>query len=110
MEQRITGKEAVKIVGELDLSGNLIPRNWYRKIKLANGKPNLNAITILSEIVYWYRPVKDGKSCPKFAEDLWQCSYAHFEEAFGFSRKQILTAFAALKELGWYIGSLRRFM
>lgn len=101
----VSGEEAVKILAKNEFFGNITPKNWYKNIRLSNGKPILTAITILSEIVYWYRPSKDGGK--KFAEDIWQCNYKYFEEEFGLSRKQILTAFESLEELGLVYRELR---
>ena len=39
-------------------TGNVIPAAWYRTIPEIMGKPNLTAIIILSDVVYWYRPVE----------------------------------------------------
>lgn len=71
----------------------------------ANGKPNLAAINILADVVYWYRPteIRDEKTgqvvgirC-KFREDLLQRSYADLSDMFGLSRKQIKDALLCLE-------------
>ncbi len=80
------------------LPGNIIPHAWYSEIVTETGKPDLNAIPILSEIVYWYRPSKDGAS--KFSGTIWQTSYDHFEQKFGFNKQKIRRAFVRLEELG----------
>ena len=36
------------------LPGNIIPHSWYGEIVSDSGNTDFNAITILSEIVYWY--------------------------------------------------------
>ena len=64
-------------------SGNIIPTTWYKTIVRGNQKPYLNAIIILSDVVYWYRPteVRDEQSGQvegfkkKFRNDLLQRSY-----------------------------------
>ena len=48
-----TGNETVDSMGQLNLTGNIIPANWYKTILRDNGKPYLLAICILSEICYW---------------------------------------------------------
>ena len=51
-----TGNEIVDKMMQFGPSGNIIPNTWYKSIRYENGKPNLIAITLLSDIVYWYRP------------------------------------------------------
>lgn len=58
-----TGVEAVDKLYECNISGNLIPPRWYKEIVSNSDRPNLPAIIILSEILYWYRPkVEQGKT------------------------------------------------
>ena len=52
-----TGNKAVDAVGEMNLTGNIIPEAWYRTIT-KNGKPCSLAILLLADIVYWYRPTE----------------------------------------------------
>ncbi len=80
------------------LSGNIIPHSWYGEIVSDSGNTDFNAITILSEIVYWYRPSKDGTS--KFNGSVWQTSYCHFEQKFGFNKQRIRRALVKLEDLG----------
>lgn len=37
--------------------GNMTPQIWYKTITKKTGKPYLLAITLLSDIVYWYKPI-----------------------------------------------------
>ena len=53
-----TGNASVDALAEMSISGNVTPVNWYKTILRENGKPYLLAICVLSEIVYWYRPVE----------------------------------------------------
>ena len=53
-----TGSPIVDRMCRLQFTGNVIPAAWYRTIIRDNGKPNLTAIIILSDVVYWYRPVE----------------------------------------------------
>ena len=53
-----TGSPTVDRMCRLQFTGNVIPSSWYHTIKKETGKPNLNAIIILADIVYWYRPVE----------------------------------------------------
>ena len=88
-------------------TGNIIPHEWYQKITTKSGKPDLTSISILSEILYWYRPkvVTDKstglkKYISKFLGDLWQTSYAHFEKKFNFSHETIRRSLVKLEQLG----------
>lgn len=80
-----------------NFSGNIIPNFWYKKIVTKSGRPDLSAITILAEIIYWYRPGKDGKK--KFKDDAWQTSYEYFENKFGHNRQKIRRTLVKLEEL-----------
>ena len=81
-----TGNASVDALAEMSISGNVTPVNWYKTILRENGKPYLLAICVLSEIVYWYRPVEvrdehSGMTIgyrKKFREDLLQKTYNDF--------------------------------
>lgn len=100
--------ESVRIIGEMNFEGNIIPHEWYKHIRFKNNKVDLNAIIILSEIVYWHRPtlVKDEGSGQilgykkKFKADLLQRSYDSFAEQFGLSKRQASDAIKRLEGLG----------
>ena len=53
-----TGNAIVDENAKLNISGNVIPQMWYRTIIRESGKPNLTAIIILADIVYWYKPTE----------------------------------------------------
>ncbi|MFH4113411.1 Lrp/AsnC family transcriptional regulator, partial [Acinetobacter baumannii] len=59
-----TGHPVVDKIASLNIEGNVIPANWFNTFKLENGKPDTNAVILLSEIVYWHRPtiVRDEDS------------------------------------------------
>lgn len=103
-----TGNASVDALAEMSISGNVTPVNWYKTILRENGKPYLLAICVLSEIVYWYRPVEvrdehSGMTIgyrKKFREDLLQKTYNDFAEQFGESRRSVKTAFDRLEEIG----------
>ena len=40
------------------ITGNAILQNWYRAIVKPTGKPYVEAIMILADIVCWYRPTE----------------------------------------------------
>ena len=102
-----TGNPIVDAVGTLELTGNLIPEYWYYTIVNHKCKPNMNAIMILAEIVYWYRPTKvidetNNKVTykTKFKDkDFIQKSYQDFMHKFNLSRDQVHSALIFLEEL-----------
>lgn len=103
-----TGNEVVDQMQTFAISGNVIPQNWYRHIVRDNGKPDLLAISILADIVYWYRPteVRDETTGQvtglkkKFKGDKLQRSNADFADFFGESYRTIQRATAKLETMG----------
>lgn len=103
-----TGNTAVDMMGSLNITGNVIPVRWCHTILYPNGKPCLNAIIILSDIVYWYRPreIRDERTGnvirleKKFKADLLQRNYQDFADQFGLSKKQAKDALDLLENLG----------
>ena len=93
----------------LPAGGNIIPHEWYHKIISKAGKPDLTAISILSEIIYWYRPKKSScnDAVHKFHGDAWQTSYEYFEKRFSYNRERIRRAFVLLEEMGIILRELR---
>lgn len=105
MEYDLTNE--VKVIGSLNFEGNIVPLEWFKRIKLDNNKPDLISIFILSDIIYWYRPttIRDEQSGriigyrKKFKSDLLQKSYKDLEEMFGLSRDQIKDSLQRLEKL-----------
>ncbi len=103
-----TGNKDVDRMGEMNITGNIISPAWYKKICFANGKPNWNAILILSEIVYWYRPTEERDEetglvtgyRKKFRADMLQRNYSEFGDKLGLTKRQVKTAMDQLEELG----------
>lgn len=103
-----SGNAIVDAVGRIGITGNVIPNSWYSAITRPNGKPYLNAIVILAEIVYWYRPTETrdeatGRTVEvkaKFKGDMLQRSYGSFAEQFGISKREATNALSALEEMG----------
>jgi hypothetical protein len=103
-----TGNAIVDRMASVQISGNVIPQSWYKTITKDTGKPYLAAIVILSDIVYWYRPVEvrdedSGRTVSmrkKFKSDLLQRSYAQLAEQFGISKRDATNAVVALEKLG----------
>jgi hypothetical protein len=106
----------VKAVGQIPFEGNIIPHTWFGHLRYDTGKPHVNAIIILSEIVYWYRPkeVKEEPSgrmtgyCRKFAADKLQRSYRSFADQFGLTKKQVRDAIDFLEDKGVITIELRK--
>jgi hypothetical protein len=94
----------VLAIGEINFTGNVTPHTWYEHLRYNSGKPNLSAITILGEIVYWYRPVEVRDETTgellgykkKFKGDKLQRSYASFANQFGLTKKQARDAISFL--------------
>lgn len=103
-----SGNEIVDMVGRISITGNIIPQIWYKTIIHPSGKPYLEAIVILSDIVYWYRPteVRDERTGEviayrkKFKADLLQRSYADLAQQFGISKREATNAVVALEKIG----------
>ena len=51
-----SGNPAVDLMGSIRITGNITDLEWYKHIRKPSGKPNHLAVSILSDIVYWYRP------------------------------------------------------
>lgn len=103
-----SGNEIVDMVCRISITGNIIPQIWYKTITHPSGKPYLEAIVILSDIVYWYRPteVRDERTGEviayrkRFKADLLQRSYADLAQQFGISKREATNAVVALEKIG----------
>ena len=88
--------ETVRQMGDIPISGNIVPMTWFKTLTFDNGKPDTNSILILSDLVYWYRPteVRDERTGAiigykkKFSADMLKRSYTDLESQFGISKKQ----------------------
>ncbi len=95
-------------MGRIHLEGNVTPHSWYDHIRFENGKVDLVSVTLLSEIVYWYRPtyVRDeisGKviaTHKKFKGDALQKSKKSLADQFGLTERQVKDSLARLEQLG----------
>lgn len=94
-----SGCKVADQIGELEIVGNIIPHLWYKNITFTNGKPHFVAITILADIVYWYRPtmIRDESGMivgarTKFKGDMLQKSYQAFADTYGFTKRQVKDA------------------
>ncbi|PTR76242.1 DnaD domain-containing protein [Bacillus anthracis] len=92
-------------IGQMNFRGNVIDHGWFKTLTLDKGKPNMVAISILGEVVYWYKPteVRDEHSNnvrykQKFKADTLQKSYQQFADSFGFTKRQVKDACDYLKD------------
>lgn len=103
-----TGNKTTDAIAQMNFSGNVIPPVWYHTITGDNGKPQMLAVMILAEIVYWYRPteVRDEETGAfvgwksKFESDSLQKSYKNLAEHFNVSKRQVTDAVILLEDLG----------
>lgn len=103
-----SGNTIVDKVGTMHFSGNIIPEAWYGTVVNEKGKPNMNAIVILADVVYWYRPTEvrneeDGNVFfkKKFSDDSFlQRSYQQISDKMGMSKRQAMSAVVSLEKLG----------
>ena len=106
-DQATTLPATVAEIGKIHFEGNIIPHPWYQRITLESGKPDLPAIIILAEIIYWYRPYqtldKRGKPLLRkhFDGDMFQCTAAYFETKFGLTKDQARKALKRLEDAGY---------
>jgi hypothetical protein len=95
----------------MNFEGNIIPQSWYQHIKYTNKRgtyADLLAISLLADIIYWYRPIEVRDEATgaaigwkkKFKGDLLQRSYQSYAVTFGATYNQVRAAFSLLEELG----------
>jgi hypothetical protein len=97
----------VSEIGEMHLEGNVVPHMWYQHIKFDNGKVDLISITILSDIVYWYRPTYErdentGRVLSirkKFKADALQKSKKALADQFGLTERQVKDSLLRLESM-----------
>ncbi len=103
-----SGNDAVDSMGRINISGNIIPQVWYKTVTKENGRPHLLAITLLADIVYWYRPSEVREEGTgqvtgwkkRFKGDMLQKTYQQYSDLFGESKRSIKAAFDMLEGLG----------
>ena len=108
MQVSKTGVNSVDALYGVNFTGNIIPNSWYSTIRTEKGKPDLTAITILSEIMYWHRPREECeesdaggiKLIKRFNADMLQLSYNQLEKKFGLTKDQSRRAIEHLEALG----------
>lgn len=98
----------VDAIGKIHLEGNIVPASWYKHLRTKDNKADFVAITILSDIVYWYRPteIRDEQTGlvigykKKFAADKLQRSYDQLADQFSISKEQARDACHRLRDAG----------
>ena len=103
-----SGNDVVDFFGRINITGNVIPETWYQHIKFESGKVDLNAIVLLAEIVYWYRPTERRAETggaiswqKKFRSDKLQKSYQDLSDKFGLTKRQVRDAIHRLEDGGF---------
>lgn len=110
-----TPTDTVVAIGQINLTGNVTPASWWRHITLPSGRPDQTAITLLSEIVYWYRPSEVRNEVTgalmgyrkRFHGDKLQRGYQAFADQFGFSKREATDALKRLRDAGFITLELR---
>jgi hypothetical protein len=106
--KRDKGSKAVMAMLDIPIEGNIVPMSWFTHITYPNGKPNANAVLILADIVYWYRPIeiRDERTskvvgyAKKFEGEWLQRTHKEAGEVFGFTPKQAKDAIDCLERHG----------
>lgn len=106
-----SGNPIVDEISMLPLQGNLIPQNWYKHVQLEDKRGNRAdtiAITILADIVYWYRATVledtetgQQRARTKFHSDKLQKSYDEWADIFCLTKRQVQEACARLVHQGF---------
>jgi hypothetical protein len=101
----MTKHPVVTRLGELlngRLKGNVIPHSWYLTPVLKHGnktkRTNFTAIIVLGELVYWYRPMDDGR--PRFRGRAFNTTYGRLAKKLGLTYDQAKAAVRFLEERG----------
>lgn len=105
----------VDSITKLNITGNVIPSTWWTKITMPSGKPDCNAVVLLSEIIYWYRArvTRDEttgsvvRTDKRFKADKLQRSYQSLADQFGFTKRQVQEAMYRLRDAGLITLELR---
>ena len=104
---KTTGNAIVDAMGTINVTGNIVPLSWFKKITYDSGRPDYAGAMILADLVYWYRPSKivDENSGnirwkKKFKSDLVQMGYAQIQERFNLTHNQAAAALSRLEKLG----------
>ena len=100
--------EIVQPLGSVYLSGDIVPPEFFNAIRYKSGKPDLLSVLILSDLLYWFRPIRPrseetGQALAwrqKFKGEALNRDYGYFENKFGATNRQCRDSVARLKNLG----------
>lgn len=96
-------------INKMNITGNVVPISWFKHLRFEkSNKPHLPAIMILSDIIYWYRPMKKRDEetgmvveyKQKFKADMLQKQYKLWMELYGFGKSQTKNAVDFLVDKG----------
>lgn len=111
-DYHLTVNEMMNYMYDRQPVGNVIDHTWYKIIKWKygkrspGGKPHREAIELLADIYYWYRPKveRDEKGNvtihKKFKADILQRSYIQIEESLGMTQDEAKSALKTLESFG----------
>lgn len=105
----------VERITKLDITGNIIPPTWYQTILMPTGRPDMYAIQILSDFVYWHKARRAHNPRTrefigwerKFYGDKFQANYKAIAKKFNMPLRATRDAIYRLIELGVLIRELR---
>ena len=101
MDVILSGNESVDQMIGVDITGNIIPPVWFATVlRPKTQKPYFLAILLLSDIVYWFRPIEyrdeaTGKTCgykSKLRGRYLTKTYNSYAEYFGVSKREVKAA------------------
>ncbi len=96
-------------INKMNITGNVVPISWFKHLRFEKSdKPHLPAIMILSDIIYWYRPIQNRDEetgmvveyKQKFKADMLQKQYKLWMELYGFGKSQTKNAVDFLVDKG----------
>ena len=83
--------------------GNIIPHEWYKRFQDKDNNPDLVSITILSDVLSWFRNGTSkhyGDHNPYFDCDELCLSYEYFQNKFSFNKDRTRRALIRLEQFG----------
>lgn len=93
----------VSEIGKINLIGNITPDSWYKQVTMPNGKPDLLGVTILADIIDWYKPrlnKESGSYYKMFKGDKLQMWYETWADKYGVTKRQVTDACHRLEQHG----------
>lgn len=105
----------VEQYGFLHISGDVVPPEFFQAIKFDSGKPDLLSVLILSNLLYWYRPVKPRDERTdratawrqKFQGEMLSRTYQEWADIYGATERQARDACHRLQARGLIVISCK---